>query len=120
MEIRIGKRQSGKTQDLLNEFLDDNNPYSVFVCFNLPEVVRVTRMISAALEASKFWPKGFKKTSPDMIKLKMDKVFTLEQTVSDSRPSGGRGFMYIDNLDMAIEVLAAGRGFQVKASTITK
>lgn len=118
MQFRIGKRGAGKTQDLLNEFLDDKSASSLFVCFNQAEAKRVKTMLNASAEGSTLFPKHFKGLTKKQILAKVAQVKTIEQLLTES--SKGRGFLYIDNLDIALQGLASSRGFEIKAATVTE
>jgi hypothetical protein len=76
-------------------------------------------MVDAAVEASEFWPKGFKKVCPAILKLKRDQVFTIQETLTTSRRGRGRGFMYVDSVDLALQSIAASHGLECKAATLT-
>jgi hypothetical protein len=117
MQFKVGGKGSGKTVNLLNEFLDDGLKNSIFVCFNKDEAKRIQRMIQASAEASKILPRGFKgKVTTNDIVAKIPQVLSLEEVML--RPSKGRGYLYIDNLDIALQTLASSKGYEIRTATI--
>lgn len=119
MQFKIGKRRSGKTQDLLNEFLDDGLTTSVFVCFSSDEAERIRTMVKHSAEASKLFPKGFKNTSTELILAKLKLVVSYADLIT-TNSRGKRDYLYIDNLDMVLRILVGSMGYEIKTATITE